>query len=123
MKRLFAALSLALLVSLVVGAGVALARATTETFVQEFEISGARDNPCTGQSVMFDGTQRFVFHVTEDAAGNHHVGFRAITQGSGVDPVTGEKFLYRDVGGVQEFTAQDGTPTELTSVATFDVIS
>ena len=31
--------------------------------------------------------------------------------------------LYRDRGGSQEFTAQDGTPAAFTSVATLDVIS
>jgi hypothetical protein len=30
--------------------------------------------------------------------------------------------LYRDRGGLQEFTAQDGTPAAFTSVATLDVI-
>jgi hypothetical protein len=123
MKRLFAALALALLVSMVVCPGVVLAQATTETFVQEFDIGGVRNNPCTGQNVEFTGTQRTVFHVTDDAVGNHHVFFKAVTRGSGQDSVTGEKFLYRDVGGVQEFTAQDGAPTAFTSVATFDVIS
>ena len=95
MKRLFAAMSLALLVSMFVGAGVALAQATTETSVQEFDISGARYNPCNDQYVEFTGTQRTVFHVTDDAAGNHHVFFTAITQGSGVDPVTGEVAVQR----------------------------
>jgi hypothetical protein len=123
MKRLFAALSLALLVFMVVGAEVVLAQATTETVVQKFDISGARDNPCTGQLVQFTGTQRTVSHVTDDAAGNHHISFNAITRGSGVDPITGEKLLYRDRGGFQEFTAQDGAPAAFTSVATFDVIS
>ena len=31
--------------------------------------------------------------------------------------------LYRDRGGSQEFTAQDGTPAAFTSVATLDIIS
>ena len=123
MKRLLAAMSLALLVSMFVGAGVVWARATTETYSQVYDMGGGRYNPCTGQWVDFDGTQHIVFHVTDDAAGNHHIGIRVNTLGSGVDPVTGEKFLYRDAGGGQEFTVQDGTPAVFTNDGGFRVIS
>jgi hypothetical protein len=123
MKRLFAAMSLALLVSMFVGAGVVWAQATTETYSEVFEIGGGYYNPCNGQFANFEGTQRIVFHVTDDAAGNHHVVIRANTQGSGVDPVTGEKFLFRDAGGGQEFTVQDGTTAVFTNAGGFRVIS
>jgi uncharacterized protein YdeI (BOF family) len=123
MKRLFAALSLALLVSMVVGAGVALAQATTETSSEEYDISGPIKNPCNDQMVQFTGTQRYVFHVTDDAAGNHHIFSKVTTQGSGVDPVTGEKFLFRVREGIQEFYAQDGAPAAFTNIVTAEAIS
>ncbi len=71
MKRLV--LSVAVVgMTLALAAGMALAQATTEKFNERIPFSGVLFNPCTGEEVLFEGTQHLLFHRTEDASGGFH---------------------------------------------------
>ncbi len=60
MKRLV--LSVAVVgMTLALAAGMALAQATTEKFNERIPFSGVLFNPCTGEEVLFEGTQHLLF--------------------------------------------------------------
>ena len=72
-----------------------------------------RDNPCTGEPVVLDGTIHILAEANASEGGNFHVRLYTNTTGlSGVGSVSGESYTLHDIGHeITQFTASGGTTT------------
>jgi hypothetical protein len=69
---------------LAVTASSALAQAQNETITLEEPFTGENINPCNGEFYTFEGTGRFVSHITYDDNGSPHHHFSISAVGKGV---------------------------------------
>jgi hypothetical protein len=102
--RSFAALLLALLLP-----GAALASAFTFTF----PLTRDGTDPCTGETVVLQGTAHQEINVTASSSGNYTAGDTSKVSLKGVAPVSGAQYVGEDQSS---FSNTGPLPMEITSV-------
>jgi hypothetical protein len=140
MKRISIVLGLAVLMAaaVVLTAGAALARATTETFNVSSPESFTIDNPCPGyeEPILFEGVFHSVVRVTQVDRPNTQPGTdfysytirRNSTNVTGTGEVSGDEYRFINTGGevggsFSSEGSRQGTSGEFTSEVSYIIVS
>ncbi len=121
MKRLVLLLAV-MGTTLALAAGMALAQATTDTFVVKQPFNKTLFNPCTGEEVQFTGDILFLYRETRDPNGGFHI--EQHTSGAGVTGTGESGTQYRLVGVARQGVYfAPGETREATSVQSLRLVS
>jgi hypothetical protein len=113
---LLAVLLVSTLVALVLPARSHAAVVTNE----RVDLSLPLINPCTGESIVLEGSTHFIFTITVDRGGGEHFVSQSNTQGRAIS-ASGARYVLV-AGGVFVETPDNGPVLNFTNTSTFRVI-
>jgi hypothetical protein len=106
------------LLALALGAKPTQAQAENFMINDRDTIEGELFNECTGEFVSYEGTEHFVFHITEDASGGFHVRAHTNIQVHGVS-TSGAKYVAHEIDNSHEFFSQSAENFTFTQTVQF----
>jgi hypothetical protein len=87
---------------------------------QRVDLSVPMINPCTGESIVLEGSTHFIFTITVDQGGGEHFVSQSNTQGTAIS-ASGARYVLV-TGGMFVETPDNGPVLGFTNTSTFRVI-